>query len=128
VGKSFSHTLSGFESPHRGSQPNGGGGIRNPKLPLTDSNHTPNKITTKPPQDPTDKSFTNCLDEQKDADSQQNNNNDLHKKCAICVHHEQQNDEKLSPELAEIVAVWSELPEHIKTAIKALVSSSVKTK
>ena len=29
--------------------------------------------------------------------------------------------ENLCPDLAEIVAVWPELPEHIKAAIKALV-------
>ena len=32
---------------------------------------------------------------------------------------------ELSPDLAEIVAVWSELPEHIKAAIKALVQSHI---
>ena len=30
LGKSFSQTLLGFKSPHQGSKPNGGGGIRTP--------------------------------------------------------------------------------------------------
>lgn len=33
--------------------------------------------------------------------------------------------ENLSPDLTEIVAVWSELPEHIRAAIKALVQTSI---
>ena len=31
----------------------------------------------------------------------------------------------MSPDLTEIVAVWPELPEHIKVAIKALVQTSI---
>jgi hypothetical protein len=33
--------------------------------------------------------------------------------------------ENLSPDLTEIVAVWPELPEHIKAAIKALIQTSI---
>ncbi len=33
--------------------------------------------------------------------------------------------ENLSPDLTEIVAVWPELPEHIRAAIKALVQTSI---
>ena len=34
--------------------------------------------------------------------------------------------EKLPSDLAQIVAVWSELPEHIKAAIKALIQTEKK--
>ncbi len=33
--------------------------------------------------------------------------------------------ENPSPDLTEIVAVWPELPEHIRAAIKALVQTSI---
>ena len=33
--------------------------------------------------------------------------------------------ENLSPDLTEIVTVWSKLPEHIKAAIKALVKTHI---
>ena len=36
--------------------------------------------------------------------------------------------ENLPPDLAEIVAVWRQLPEHIKAAIKALVQTHTKEK
>jgi hypothetical protein len=36
--------------------------------------------------------------------------------------------QNLPPDLAEIVAVWPELPEHIKAAIKALVQTHVREK
>jgi len=32
---------------------------------------------------------------------------------------------QMSPDLAEIVAAWPKLPEHIKAAIRALVSTSL---
>jgi hypothetical protein len=35
------------------------------------------------------------------------------------------NTSELPPDLAEIVAVWPDLPEHIKAAIKALVQTNI---
>ena len=36
------------------------------------------------------------------------------------------NTPELPSDLAEIVAVWPELPEHIKAAIKALIQTNIK--
>jgi len=101
----------------------GGGGIRNPKVPLTTPEQTSHKSTTKPPQQQTDKDFTNSVNEQNNTDSQQNHNNSLQQKCAICVHQGKNTIENLPADLAEIVAVWPKLPEHIKRTIQVLVRS-----
>lgn len=55
------------------------------------------------------------------ASSEQENNNLLHKKCAICVHHSLYLNESTSlPTLLELIQVWPKLPEHIKTDIGVL--------
>ena len=77
----------------------------------TDSAKTP-KISPELQQ------VTDSKNEQSVTDSTHNHNNSLHQKCAICVHQNQTDSS-----FVEIVAVWPELPEHIKAAIKALVSS-----
>lgn len=58
--------------------------------------------------------------EQKQTGSQQDCDTTLHKKCAICVHQNGANSN-----IEKIIAIWSEPPEHIKAAIKALIQSHI---
>ena len=97
---------------------NGGGGIRNPKTPLTTSKQHSDKTITKSTQHQTDNDFTNPINKQNVTDSTHNHNTTLRQKCAICVHQNQ-----TDPGLTEIVTVWPELTEHIKAAIKALIQT-----
>ena len=41
----------------------------------------------------------------------------------IAENQDKNDTSELTPDLAEIVSVWPELPEHIKAAIKALVQT-----
>jgi len=41
---------------------------------------------------------------------------------------DQNEQQKMSPDLAEIVGVWPQLPEHTKAAIKALVQTNTSGK
>jgi hypothetical protein len=99
----------------------GGGGIRNPKVPLTTSEQTPNKNTTKPLQLQTSQEVTDSRIEQKQTDSQQNHDTNLRQKCATGVHQNKAVKKNLQPELTEIARLWPTLPDHIKAAIMALI-------
>ncbi|MGA2679881.1 MAG: hypothetical protein ABSF37_11375 [Sedimentisphaerales bacterium] len=46
--------------------------------------------------------------------SEQLSNENLQQKCAVCVHRNNSTPEILPTDLAQITAVWPELPEHIK--------------
>jgi hypothetical protein len=88
---------------------------------LTTSEQTPNKNTTKLLQHQTSQEVTDSRIEQKQTVSRHNHNTSLHKKCAIGVHQNNITPESLHPDLAQIVTVWPNLPEYIKTTIKMLV-------
>jgi hypothetical protein len=96
----------------------GGGGIRNPKVPLTTSEQTPNKNTTKPLQLQTSQEVTDSRIEQKQTDSQQNHDTNLRQKCATGVHFESSDSD-----LELVIKAWSDLPKHIREAVNMLVKA-----
>jgi hypothetical protein len=102
----------------------GGGGIRSPKVHLTTSEQPPNKNTTKLLQHLTLKEVTNFQIEQKQTDSQQNHDTNLHKKCATGVHQNNISPESLPADLAMVIERWPNLPQHVKVAIMALIQTT----
>jgi len=98
---------------------NGGGGIRNPKEVVTDSEQVTDKTSTEPLQNSATDTFTECQSEQHQTDSQQDCDSNLQQKCAKSVH-------PLPDDLETVVKAWPELPGHIKAAIKALIQTQNK--
>jgi hypothetical protein len=93
---------------------------------LTTSEQPPNKNTTKLLQHQTSQEVTNFQIEQKQTVSQHNHDTNLHKKCATGVHQNNITPESLPADLAQIVTVWPNLPEHIKITIKTLIETASK--
>ena len=94
-------------------------GDLNPKRTETVTTQNDNIFATRPYTDKTNDNFK----EQEETLSIHNNDNSVNKIGANMVHEKT----LLQPDhrLVEIVDVWSELPEHIKSAIKALVQSYI---
>jgi hypothetical protein len=98
---------------------NGGGGIRTPSS-------TPDTLLQKPDKSATEiaqsLANTDTYKKSQSADFEQNltvpehsSDTILHQKCALCVPKNQPND------LKELINIWPQLPDHIKSAIRSLV-------
>jgi len=93
---------------------------------LTTSVQTSNKNITKLLQHQTSQEVTNFQIEQKQTDSQQNHNTNLHEKYAICMHQNNVTPESLPADLTMVIEHWPKLPENIKITIKTLVETTSK--
>ena len=96
-------------------------GDSKPKSPFTEDTQQPYSNDTKLSQVQTDTDLTNQVTEQIITDSIQNHNTTLHKKYAICMHQNNITPESLPADLIQIITVWPDLPENIKTEVKTLV-------
>jgi hypothetical protein len=90
--------------------------------------HSTNKTHTKQAQKlaktNTYKKRKNSILNKTSSSSEQDNNTSLHKKCAICVHHNLRLNESDPPaELIELISIWPKLSEHIKSSIKTMIKT-----
>ena len=90
-------------------------GDSNPKRTATEPLQLDSNSTTEPNRQPSNE----LLASQHDTLPIQNNNSSEHQTGANMVHE----ITELPSDLTEIVQLWSELPEHIKAAIKALIQT-----
>ncbi len=107
---------------------NYGGGIRTPSRPKHRSLQDHNKNTTKPVQllakADTYENPQGAIFDKTITSSEQNSNNSLHKKCAICVLRDLElGGSDVSAELREVLILWPELPEDVRRSIITLLEA-----
>jgi hypothetical protein len=117
----------------RSSKPNGfedriewRRGDSKPKSQFTEEIQQSHNNDAEPSQVQTGTGLTNQVTEQIITDSIQNHDTTLHEKYAICMHQNNIILESLPPDLAQIITVWSVLPEDIKITIKMLIETANK--
>ena len=102
-----------------------GGGIRTPSSTSNSSLHNTNKTDTNQAQKlaktDTYKNRQNSNLNKTSTSSEQDYDNSLHKKCAICVHQNFAAKGNLPSELIELIRLWPKLPTHIKQSIRELI-------